>query len=191
MNGLGHRIRELRQKRAIPQAVLAEELGISRSAIAMWENDHREPPLDMLMRIADLLHVSPAELLTGCAAPDITPVQTRKVPLLRTAEPMPPLESAPRTDIGDTDCDFVLRIADDSMAPTLLLGDTIFLRKETPASDGQIAAVLLDGSLCLKRLYRSASGCTLLSDNPRFAPVFQPDPQIIGTAVSYRRSLLP
>ena len=190
MNGLGHRIRELRQKRGIPQAVLAEELEISRSAIAMWENDHREPPLDMLTRIAALLHVSLAELLTGSAAPDIAPVQTRKVPLLRTAEPMPPLESAPQTDIDEAGCDIVLRIADDSMSPTLLPGDTVFIRHGEDAADGQIVALLHEGKLCLKRIYHAPGRCTLLCDNPRFAPVSLSQPQIIGTAVSYRRSLL-
>lgn len=191
MNGLGTRIRELRRRQGILQAEMSEALGASRSAIAMWENGHREPPLDMLSRIAAVLHVSLAELLSDDASPVLTPVQTRKVPLFNTAEPMPAIDTAPRLDVSDADCDLALRVADDSMAPTLLPGDTVFLRSIQPASDGQIVAVLLGGKLCLKRLYRSIDACTLLSDNPRHAPVSVAKPELMGVAVAYRRPLLP
>lgn len=191
MNGLGTRIRELRQQQGIRQSEMSDALGASRSAIAMWENGHREPPLDMLRRIAACLHVSLAELLSDSAAPELAPVQTRKLPLLNTAEPVPAIESAPRMDVSDADCDIALRVSDDSMAPTLIPGDTVFLRTIPPSADGQIVAVLLGGKLCLKRLYRSNDTCTLLSDNPRHPPISAIQPELLGVAVSYRRNLHP
>lgn len=191
MHGLGERIRELRIRRGISQAALADALEVSRSAIAMWEGNSREPALDMLVRIADTLHAPLAELLSAGSVPAFTPVQTRKIPLLSTAEPAPSLESAPGIDASESDCDFALRIADDSMAPTLQPGDTVFLRKAEPAADGQIVAILHEGRVCLKRLYRTSGLCTLLSDNPRCAPFALHSPQILGVAVAYRRPLTP
>ena len=40
------------------QADLAEQLGISKSAISMYERGAREPELDLLQRMADLFGVS-------------------------------------------------------------------------------------------------------------------------------------
>lgn len=191
MHGLGERIRELRVRRGISQASLADALEVSRSAIAMWESGSREPALDMLSRIAGALHAPLTELLSAESVPAFAPVQTRKIPLLSTAEPAPSLESAPQIDASESDCDFALRVADDSMAPTLQPGDTVFLRKADPTADGQIVAILHEGRICLKRLYRTPGLCTLLSDNPRCAPFALHSPQILGVAVAYRRPLSP
>ena len=46
MNTLGDRIRILRSGRALTQQAVAEALGVSRSAVAMWEKDEREPDLE-------------------------------------------------------------------------------------------------------------------------------------------------
>lgn len=190
MNGLGTRIRELRIERGVRQADLADRLNISRSAIAMWELGHREPPLDTLVRIAEALQAPLSALLpTASAGSTLTPVETRRIPLLSTSEPAP--ETAPRIDISEPGCDFAMSIDDDSMSPTLLPGDTVFLHKAVAANDGQIVALLHDGKLCLRRAYRTGETYTLLCDNPGCAPISQTEPHIIGRAIAYRRRLRP
>lgn len=49
--------RTLRIKAGYTQDSLAETLGISRSAVSMYENGNREPDIETLERIADLFHV--------------------------------------------------------------------------------------------------------------------------------------
>lgn len=190
MTGFGTRIRALRARQGISQNQLAEALGVSRSAVAMWESDAREPSLEMLLHMAEALGAAPAELLSAATdAPFIAPVQTRRIPLIPTAEPMQPLETAPLIDAAETDCDIALRVTDDSMSPTLQPGDLVFLRRGEPDSDGRIVALLHEGRVLLKRLYRYSGQCTLLSDNPTHPPMLLPQPEIIGAAVSYRRAL--
>jgi len=55
--------RFLRVKNGYTQDSLAEALGISRSAISMYENGNREPDLETLEQIADLFNVDMNYLL--------------------------------------------------------------------------------------------------------------------------------
>ena len=54
----GKKLRCLRKKSGMTQANLAKKLGISASAIGMYEQGRREPDSEMLKKIADLFDVS-------------------------------------------------------------------------------------------------------------------------------------
>ena len=53
----------LRRERGLTQAELAARLGISKSAVSMYECGNREPELDLLRAMADLFGVSESVLL--------------------------------------------------------------------------------------------------------------------------------
>ena len=53
----GRKLKKLRLEHGISQKDLADELGISRSCLANYENGKRQPDNDMLIRIADRFHV--------------------------------------------------------------------------------------------------------------------------------------
>jgi len=57
------RLKELRQKNGISQAVLAEKIHVSRSAVAKWENGLGLPAEDSLTMLADYFGVSEDVLL--------------------------------------------------------------------------------------------------------------------------------
>lgn len=61
---LGQRIKELREKRCLTQEDFAGKLGLSKSAIGMYETDKREPNLETLDAIADFFNVD-MEYLRG------------------------------------------------------------------------------------------------------------------------------
>lgn len=52
------RLTELREETAIPQAIVACELGIARSTYACYESGKNEPDIYMLIQIADYFRVS-------------------------------------------------------------------------------------------------------------------------------------
>ncbi len=60
---LGQRLRQLRKEQSMTQRDLAKALGISASAIGMYEQDRREPDHDTLMKICEYFHVSSDFLL--------------------------------------------------------------------------------------------------------------------------------
>ena len=62
---LNKRIAELRKKRGWSQAELARRLHISPSAVGMYEQGRREPPLDALIAISEEFAVTLDYLITG------------------------------------------------------------------------------------------------------------------------------
>ena len=62
------RIRELRKRDNMSQEALAGKLGVSRSAVAMWEAGRSEPDTDKLIALAALFRVSVDYLLQQGAA---------------------------------------------------------------------------------------------------------------------------
>ena len=62
---LGRRISALRKQRGLSQAELANRLGISPSAMGMYEQGRREPSAETLVALARELQVTTDFLLTG------------------------------------------------------------------------------------------------------------------------------
>lgn len=52
------RLKKLRLRFGYSQAFLAEELSISRMAYTQYESGHREPPLEILVHLAQMYQVS-------------------------------------------------------------------------------------------------------------------------------------
>ena len=71
----GERLAELRKKQGLSQNDLANKLNISKSTLAMYETDKRQPNFEMQTKIADYFEVSIDYLLgregTSFAAPKI------------------------------------------------------------------------------------------------------------------------
>lgn len=60
---LGKRLKYLRIQKGLTQEQLAEIIGISRSALSMYELEQREPDLGTLIKIADYFSVTTDYLL--------------------------------------------------------------------------------------------------------------------------------
>lgn len=63
MNDLGNRIKTLRMAKKISQPMLAKRLGVTRSAVAVYENGTRTPSLDVIVKIARSFNVTVDNLL--------------------------------------------------------------------------------------------------------------------------------
>ena len=62
---LGARIALLRRNRSMSQLTLARALGVSPSTVGMYEQGRREPPLQTVVRLAEIFGVSTDYLLRG------------------------------------------------------------------------------------------------------------------------------
>lgn len=60
---MGEKIRRARENAHLSQRDLAEALGLSASAVALWETGRTEPTVHNLRRLADILGCKPADLL--------------------------------------------------------------------------------------------------------------------------------
>lgn len=77
----GNVLRDLRTRKGITQKQLAETLGISESAVGMYERGHREPDFETLEAIADYFNVD-MDYLTGRSTIE------RKTPVTPPEEPI-------------------------------------------------------------------------------------------------------
>ena len=55
---IGEMIRQYRERKEITQKDLAEKLNVTPQAVSRWENGISMPDVDVLPRIADLLHIT-------------------------------------------------------------------------------------------------------------------------------------
>ena len=55
-------LKELRLERGLTQSALAKELNVTQNAIFNWENEKREPSIEMIQKIANYFSTS---LLNG------------------------------------------------------------------------------------------------------------------------------
>lgn len=87
--------------------------------------------------------------------------------------------------------DFALIVRGDSMSPTYLDGDVVYIKEQPAVDDGQVAAVAVDDSATLKHVYKWLNGLNLVSDNPAYPPIYvdpsEQDVRILGIVVGYTR----
>ena len=67
---LGPRIAALRREAGLSQSQAAQKLGVSPSAIGMYEQGRREPAMETVVAMAKIYGVTTDYLLTGLPAPE-------------------------------------------------------------------------------------------------------------------------
>ena len=81
---------------------------------------------------------------------------------------------------GEEGC-FALRVRGDSMVNAGILdGDTVVIRSQPTANNGEIVVALLDDSATVKRLQRDGKQVWLLPENPDYKPINGNHAQILG-----------
>ena len=95
---------------------------------------------------------------------------------------------------GPLRADCALRVKGNSMEPTFLDGDLLYVRSQpTVDFDGQIAVVICGEEACVKHVYRQEDGLMLMSDNPKYAPMlkrfsdYDGNIRILGKVIGFTR----
>lgn len=131
--------------------------------------------------------------------PELHGVNVKVFPLAGKAacgEPIiinPEYQSYVMTDV-DIKADICILAHGDSMINARILdGDVVFIKQCPIVDNGEIAAVIIDDTITLKRVYydRAANRITLVAENPAYAPfVYQGEElehiRILGKAVCFQ-----
>lgn len=168
MKTYAERIRRLRKGRGLSQEELAARLGVSRSAVGMYETGKREPDFATGEAIADLFDVE-MDYLMGRSPVErrgFSPVPPgferplmQQVPLIGRIACGQPITAEENLEgyvqaPADRAIDFALVCHGDSMIDAGIHdGDTAYFRKQPQVENGQIAAVRIGGEATLKRVY--------------------------------------
>ncbi|MEF9974907.1 MAG: helix-turn-helix transcriptional regulator [Clostridia bacterium] len=67
MSDFHQNLKALREARGITQEALADQIGVAKSTISMYEKGNREPNFETLEALADYFNVNLALLLGDCA----------------------------------------------------------------------------------------------------------------------------
>ena len=179
----GARIRERRKELGISAEHLAEKLGVSPATVYRYESGAIEKvPGDLLPAISRILGTTPARLMGWDEAdapappPGFLPLPaTVRLPLVGQIACGTPITA--EQNIEDyvavpeaAHATFVLLCKGDSMAPNILDGDLVYIRKQPTVETGEIAAVRIGTEATLKRVYTAPDQLILQPDNHNYAP---------------------
>ena len=194
------RLRELRKAKRLTQNELAHSLNVEQPTIANWEKGFRVPDSLTIQKIGDFFNVS-VDFMLGRTEK----IKGVKIPVLGTVPAGIPLEAIEEIleyeeispELAKSGEYFGLKVKGDSMAPNILEGDILIIRKQEDANTGDICVVMVNGDdATVKKIKKDPKGLTLIPNNPAYDIVFYSNDEIeslpvrvIGKAVEIRRSL--
>lgn len=200
---------KLRDELGIKDATVANATGITKSTFSDWKSGRSVPKREKLQKISDYFGVSLDYLMTGREEielrkfDNIFSIDLKKYPLLgeiACGEPIFANEDRESYILSGTNinADFCLRAKGDSMINARILdGDIVFIKKQDTVENGEIAAVIIDDEVLLKRMYfDSKSGVvTLSSENPAYPPkIFSGETlnhiRVLGKAIAFQSDVI-
>lgn len=211
MSSFQDRFNELLQRTGIDASTLAANLEVSKQTISAWKTGVRSPKRPVLKVIAKYFDVS-LPWLCGLDVPmgtyqeaaqlpdgiiPISELHMHKIPLLGSVAAGEPIYGPEFPGIiveSPTDADFALKIKGDSMEPSFMDGDLVFV-KQVPdvPHDGCVCVMAIDDEATLKRVYRQKDGVMLISSNPTYSPMFykcmEHAIRVLGVPVGFTRML--
>lgn len=200
-NNVGQRIFEARKRRKISRKEVADFLQVHETTIKRYEDGNtKKLPTDRLEKIAKYLNTS-IEYLMGWE--EEQKPQGIKIPVLGTVAAGIPIsaiedildyEEIPQTWKNQGEF-FGLRIKGDSMKPDINDGDTVIVKQQTTANNGDVIIALVNGDdATCKKFEKLDNGIILISNNSEYSPMYFSNEEvitkpvvIIGKVVELRR----
>lgn len=191
---LGEMIKQYRERFGMSQRDFANKSGMSNvmiSYIERNENPRTGKPINLsyesYYKIAEALGIDITEMFKSLdlASVNLLPsniktineMSLKSVPLIGSVaagEPILAEENHEAVILAPGNADYALEIKGESMMPTYLPGDIIYIRKQPDIDhNGQVAVVLLDDEATVKHVYKQKDGLMLISDNPAYEPMFK------------------
>ena len=179
-------IKKYRSLKKMTQAEVAKKIGVTPSALAMYERGEREPGIDTLKKIAQVLSVDRNALVGEKNKYEVLENSEKskavRIPVLGKVAAGIPIEAI--SDIIDyeeidaamlkDDSEyFALQIKGDSMEPRIKDGDVVIVRKQPNIDSGQIGIVCINGcDATCKKIRVEQSGIVLIPFNNLYEPVY-------------------
>lgn len=179
---VGEKIKEFRLKRGMSQEELADLLGTTKQTVSRYETGERKANQDILFKLSDIFNVSiddffPSKKETVLKTVNLT---FTKLPIVGAVscgngvlayQEIEGYEEVPTSWLNGGEY-FFLRAKGDSMINARIMdGDLLLIRRQDDVENGEIAAVLIDDEIVLKRVYKTNGAIILQSENPKYQPI--------------------
>lgn len=201
MNDFGEKIYNLRKQKGMTLEEVGNICGVGKSTVRKWETGFiANMRRDKIALLAKALDVSPAYLMDW----DESEEDTVPIPVFGRVAAGIPIEAQqdvvgqekiPRNLARRGDF-YALTIHGDSMEPMMFEGDTVIVRDQPDAENGELVVATVNGDdATCKKLYKlPGGGIQLRSLNPSYEPFIFSDEEvetipvkIIGKVVEMRR----
>ena len=196
------RIKSAREDLKLTKRELAKRIGVHESSINKYEKGLVDIPLSKISELARVLKVTEAYLM-GWEEKSEQPPQGLQIPVLGTVAAGIPIsavedildyEEVPQSWENQGEF-FGLRIKGDSMKPDINNGDTVIVRQQSTANNGDVVIALVNGDdATCKKLQKTDNGIMLVSNNSEYSPMYFSNEEvltkpvvIIGRVVELRR----
>lgn len=179
----GDRIKQLRIARDMTLEELGRRVGVGKSTVRKWETGAiANMRRDKIAKLAEALGTTVMDIM-GIDSGVVVPSGFQSMPATDSAVPLVGDIACGSPILADTNirsyiaspsnwrADFALECHGDSMAPKILDGDVVAIRKVGQIENGQIAAVRIDDDATLKRLYHYPDKLILQAENPAYEPI--------------------
>lgn len=187
-------LRELRLKKGLTQAQLANALGIAQGTLSGWETEKYEIDKANLIKLSEMFGVS-TDYILGRATHIDAPQSTGGlwIPVLGDIAAGVPIEAVKDIlgweeiplEMAQTGEFFALRVKGESMEPKISAGDVVIIKKQADVDSGDIAAVLVNGEeATVKRVKKMPEGVMLIPSNPVFEPMYYTNDEIEALPVT-------
>ena len=179
-------LKQLRKRKHMSQIELSTTLGVSRSAISMYESGERMPDYEMMKKISEIFSVS-MDYLYGQQNTNPT-----RIPVYGSVAAGIPLEAIQdiedyeeiTEDMSRSGKYAALKIKGNSMLPRFTEGDVVIVRLQDDVDNGDIAIVMVNGDeATCKKIKKTPEGVMLISTNPDYEPMFYSNQEIADLPV--------
>ncbi len=184
------KLRMLRKRHGISQSDMAMMLGIAQNSYSRYENGQRQPSIEMLQKMSEILGVTIDDLVDDdnekpigrevIVKPEIEYEDEVWIPVVASlhcgygssGEPYTVIDrqKVPKSYKARYGDDLVLNYATgDSMFPTIKSGDLMLCYPGNMWDDGTIVILNINGSDTVKRIYHAVDGgIDLIPDNTKY-----------------------
>lgn len=129
----------------------------------------------------------------------ISDLNTQRVPLIGSAAAGEPIYDPEEQDVfvdSPVEADAAITVRGDSMVPTYLDGDVVYIKCVPDVPEGAVAVVFLDDEATIKHVYKRPTGLTLIGDNREAPPIMAEfsdyaNVRVFGVPVGYTRIYKP
>jgi len=191
LSNLNENIKKWRLKKGFTLAYMAQNLGVAEATFQRYESGViKNIKYEHIVKMADLFSITP-QILMGWEDEsgkddifkykNIIPVMPVKIPVIGTVPCQTPQEAIENAEEYTfqfpedfkVNFDFALKCIGDSMINAgINENDFVFIKKQDFVDNGEIAVVLIEGDVTLKRFYydHEEKKITLLPENPKHIP---------------------
>lgn len=208
-NIFAENLRKQMRERNVSRRDLSDALGISYYTVTSWVNGTKYPRMDKVEILADYFGIKKSDLIeerserkTVSVFDNLLPIEVKRFPLLGEIACGKPILANEDKELyveagANIQADFCLRAKGDSMIGARICdGDIVFIQQRDMVDDGEIAAVIIEDEVTLKRLnyYPGKNLLILKPENTKYEDLVYTGEEldhirILGRAVAFQSDI--